>query len=422
MNYSGSINYLNSFLNFERILWTAKPGSWNLTRMRLLLDLFEHPEKNFTPVIIAGTKGKGSTGFFLESILNYHRIKVGFYHSPHLMDVRERIRIGGRMVTKQQWLAGFRKIKEKLKKHTWPEKIGTPTYFEILTLLAALVFQEKKVEVGIFEIGMGGRFDAANAIQTDIAILTPIDFDHEAILGSTLSQIAGEKAAIIHERAHVISSPQHPEAQKVIRARMKQMHAKEHPVRFLPDARLKLRGDFQKVNASVALEAARLVVDKEGKMLNKTLYQKALMESNWSGRFETVPGQPEFLLDVAHNPSSARALERNLKRAYPRRRKTIICGLSRDKNADLFLSALASASDTIIITRAQNARSLEIEPLTAKARKMFRVVIPMPDMRSAIEAALAVSDAKDMIVITGSFYLVGEAIAFLKEKHEQGAS
>ena len=218
MTYSQSLNYLNSFLNLERIIFTPNNRLWNLERMELLLKWFSHPEKSFFPVLIAGTKGKGSTGFFLESILIEAGIRTGFYSSPHLEDPRERIRIQGRMISKKVWCKGVEAIRRVLKKYSVSPLRMPPrfekeimrgvTYFEILTLLAALLFKKAGIKAGIFEVGMGGRLDATNALGAKVVILTPVHLDHEAILGGTIAKIAVEKAAVVHKGSEVVLSPQ----------------------------------------------------------------------------------------------------------------------------------------------------------------------------------------------------------------------
>jgi len=206
MNYSESLRYLNSFLNLERITFIPGNRLWNLRRMQILLKWFPPKKRaqDFLPILIAGTKGKGSTGYFLESILGASRIPCGFYTSPHLEDPRERIRIRGRMVSRGVWTRGVNQIRKGLTGRRLPPAAGEFTYFEIMTLLAILLFRQAGLRIGIFEVGMGGRLDATNALAAPLVILTPINLDHEAFLGNTVGKIAAEKAAIIHRGARVV--------------------------------------------------------------------------------------------------------------------------------------------------------------------------------------------------------------------------
>ncbi len=317
---------------------------WKLERMRRLLDLFDHPQKSFLPVLIAGTKGKGSTGFFLQSILNAADIPAGFYSSPHLETPRERIRIQGKIISKPLWVHLLTQIRRKLGKSviaspdtnvsvpqsggketaviaspdtnvSVPQSggketavIASPdanasvpqsdvkggvviageakqsqvrdcfvaknaprndelimkllehvTYFEIMTLMAALTFKEQGMRIGIFEAGMGGRLDATNALRAKIIVLTPIGLDHQEFLGNTVAAIASEKAAVIHAGADAILAPQSPQAMRVIRARAKQMNARLWPVTQTTRFKTGLLGDHQRWNAAVAIKAAEIL-------------------------------------------------------------------------------------------------------------------------------------------------------------------
>ncbi len=256
MNYFQSFRYLNSFTNLEKLAQFPKNSFFNLKRMEHLLKISGHPEKNFFPILIAGTTGKGSTGFFLESILKANGIQTGYYHSPHVEGPRERVRVQGAMASPKLWAEELSAIQKLLHKKPLPETWGVLTYFEILTFLAILVFAKEDVKVGIFEVGLGGRLDATNVLKAPVVILTPIHLDHEAFLGKTIAKIAAEKAAIIKPKGHVVIGKQCPEAFRVIRGVVKRNKGtlrKAKPVFGIP---LGLAGDFQNWNAGVALKAA----------------------------------------------------------------------------------------------------------------------------------------------------------------------
>ena len=182
-SYRQALTFLNSLLNFEQIP-KAHARSWNLKRMRDLQRRFGHPERGVFTVVIGGTKGKGSTGFFLSEILRQSGLRVGFYSSPHLEEARERIWIQGRPVSRKDFSRGLLRIKKRL-----GPQAPNFTYFEILTLLASLLFKEKRLDVAVFEVGMGGRLDATHTLPAKLVILTPIHFDHEAFLdGNALEE------------------------------------------------------------------------------------------------------------------------------------------------------------------------------------------------------------------------------------------
>ncbi len=414
MDYSNSLHYLNSFLNLERIQ-VPTPRTWNLGRMRLLMDWAGHPEKSFFPVLIAGTKGKGSTGFFLESILKASGQRTGFYSSPHLQDPRERIRLNGKMISKNLWAKEIGKIRRMLSGRRLPKSLGEFTYFEIMTLLAMLAFKKEGVEIAIFEIGMGGRLDATNVLRPKLVMLTPVHLDHEAILGNTIAKIAGEKAAIIKPRSYVVAAPQVPEAMKVIRAQVRKAKARLYPHangRQVP-AKLGLAGDFQRMNAGVAVQAANLLQSRFGFQITPQGRLKGLANRHWPGRMETIrSGGVEFLLDGAHNPISIEALVRNLKQMSPARKQILVFGTARDKKADRMLSILAQSFDEVILTHAANPRSYEVEALLLKAKGLFKRIYPFAKVSEAIAFAQRHASSKSRVVVTGSFYLIGEARDF----------
>lgn len=407
MNYSQSLRYLDGFLNLEQLVWRPDNRFWNLKRMTCLLDWLGHPEKDFFPVLIAGTKGKGSTGFFLESILCASKIRTGFYSSPHLEDPRERIRLQGKMISKALWAAGLTKIQAALRGRQLPAGYGGLTYFEIMTALAILAFQKEKIRIGLFEIGMGGRLDATNALDAQVALLTPIHYDHEAFLGHTLAKIAGEKAAIIRPGAAVVVSPQKAAALSVIRSVLRKQKAHGYFVKPLAAQPVGLEGEHQRTNAGAATQAAVILRDRFGFRVSARALRQGVQQRAWPGRLEARPGRPSWLLDAAHNPSSVAALVRYFKRA-PKKQRLLIFGTSRDKKSDRLLQQLSTIFDTVILTRIPNPRSQELPVLLQQARVHFRQVYPAANVRAAMALARAVAQPKTEVVATGSFYLIGE--------------
>ncbi|MBI3307565.1 MAG: bifunctional folylpolyglutamate synthase/dihydrofolate synthase [Candidatus Omnitrophica bacterium] len=407
MNYSESLHYLNSFLNLERIVYAPHNRLGNLRRMRILLDWAGHTEKNFFSILIAGTKGKGSTGFFLESILKAGGIRTGFYSSPHLEDPRERIRINGRLISKEKWAKGIDAIRRILSKRRLNPRYGDFTYFEIMTLLAIQLFREEKIKIGIFEIGMGGRLDATNVLPARLVAITPIHLDHEAFLGNTVAGIAREKAAVIHGRADVVVSPQSAAAFREIKRRIVNQKAllwRASKVR----GKVGLAGDFQKMNAGAAVQMARILGEKYGFPVSRRAIQKGLQAKDWPARMEILKGKPDFLLDAAHNPAACEALVRNLKKDYANRRSWLIFGVSRDKKSGLMLQLLSRYFKECILAPLPNPRNQEMAVLLAQAGQYFQNVYPAGSIPEALRTVRALADSKDIIAATGSFYLVGE--------------
>ncbi|MBN1689142.1 MAG: hypothetical protein JW893_08585 [Candidatus Omnitrophica bacterium] len=409
MNYTQSLRYLNSFLNLERILYSPKNRLWNLKRMDYLLKWGKAPNRSFFPVVIAGTKGKGSTGFFLESILRASGIPVGFYSSPHLESPRERIRLNGRVISVSDWTRGVQTVQRTLKGHRLPSGMGAFTYFEIMTFMAMLVFREKKIRAGIFEVGMGGRLDAVNVLRAPLSIITPIAMDHEALLGKNLQAIACEKAGVIHKKADVITGPQKKEAMKGIHARVKKMKAYLWKAKPLRQEAFSLAGDFHQVNGGLASEAARVLRESYGfSQISKESVRCGLKAEDWPGRMEYFKRGPRILLDAAHNPASMEALVRNLKRQHREREVVLIFGSSRDKNAGEMFKILSRYFSKVIVTRTPNPRSQEIHELLVAALPYFDNIIPVSYPLEALKTAGAVISKNGLIVVTGSFYLLGE--------------
>lgn len=402
MNYKQSLFYLNSFLNLERSVLHPNPRFWNLERMRWLLRQFDCDKAPFTRVLIVGTKGKGSTGFFLSSILNAAGILTGFYSSPHLETVRERIRIRGRRVSEKLWAQGMTGIRNKLMRHPVPEKLGQPSYFELVTLLAVLLFKKQKVRVAILEAGLGGRLDATNALDPDLVLITPIHLDHEALLGNTIAKIAREKAAVTRPSSDVIVASQSKEAARVIENEIAQKKAVRWPLDQRKHA-TKLEGDFQKENATVAQTAVKVLREKYGYPISDRAIQEGLNATDWPGRMERMG---RVLIDGAHNPASIEALVKNLQ---PEDSKGIlIFSAARDKRAGQMLASLARVFKTVVLCPVPNPRSFEVATLVSYAKPHFPQIFPAENIENALQLAAQLAGPTGRIVATGSFYLIGE--------------
>ena len=303
------------------------------------------------------------------------------------------------------------------------------TYFEIMTLLAMQAMKRAGIQIGIFEVGMGGRLDATNVLPAKLAILTPIHLDHEAILGNTIAKIAYEKAAIIKRGASVVVAPQKKQAIKVILIRSRAQKAKLYEIKWgqtpkgqigSDPIKVGLAGDYQRTNAAAAQKAAELLRDQFNYPVTSRGLDQGVRAKNWPGRFEILKrGGAEFLLDGAHNPISIEALVRNSKRLYPNRKRLLIFGTARDKKSALMLRTLSRYFSDIIVTRAQNPRSIDVETLLLQSRGLFSTITPAGTVREALEAARRRKMAGGLIVVTGSFYLIGEIRKKLKGKSKK---
>lgn len=427
MNYSKALRYLNSFTDLEKLSQFPKNSFFNLKRMEHLLKAAGHPEKKFFPILIAGTTGKGSTGFFLESILGANGIRAGYYHSPHVVEPRERIRLQGTMASRELWAQGLSEIRKILRAKPVPKAWGVLTYFEILTFLAIWIFAKTDVTIGIFEIGLGGRLDATNVLKAPLVILTPIHLDHEAFLGPTIAKIAAEKAAIIKPRGHIVIGKQFPEALRVILGAVKRNRGtlwKARPVSGIP---LGLAGDFQKWNSGVALKAAEILKKYFDLPITFERSRKGLQFRNWKGRMETFQrGGRRFILDGAHNPISMRELVRSL-RNQPRRDRVsarsetrslrgewLVFGAMNDKNSREMLKTASGFFRKVILTCIAGRRAKPVALLVEEAKGLFKCVLTAQNAGEAFCLAEKVSNPGAVLAVAGSFYLVGEARKILK--------
>jgi len=400
--------------------------------MEHLLRISRHPEKKFFPILIAGTTGKGSTGFFLESILKANGIQTGYYHSPHVETPRERIRIQGAMASSRLWAEGLLTIRNLLSKNPLPGRLGVLTYFEILTFLAIWIFAKTGVRIGIFEIGLGGRLDATNVLKAPLVILTPIHLDHEAFLGNTIAKIAAEKAAIIKSRNHVVIGKQSPEALRVILGAVKKNRGTLWKARPVSGVTLGLAGSFQKQNAGVALKVAEILQRYFHFQIIPERIRQGLKYQNWKGRMEAFQQHGRrFILDGAHNPISTKGLIMSLRGAATEERRRgnlaryrllrcarndekkrnlwLVFGAMNDKNSREMLRILSGFFSKIILTGIDGNRAKTVSMLLDEAKGLFKCMLPAQNIREAFELVRKVSSTGDSVVVTGSFYLVGEA-------------
>ncbi len=431
MNYQESVAYLYSLGN--EVL-AMKLGLENISK---LLDALGNPEKNYLKVQIAGTNGKGSTVAFLEAICVAAEIRVGATTSPHLVSVTERVRINGAKISEKEF-AGYatrvRKTSESL------VEIGeletAPTYFEQVTAIALLAFAEAKIELAILETGLGGRFDATTAARAEIVALTPIDYDHQAILGETLAEIAAEKAAIIRANTKVVVAPQKNEAEKVINGKCREVgiepiYASEN-YKIKTDSEIlpslyatfhtpnddyknvmpSLLGRHQFQNAATAIAIAEILREFDFS-IPKFAIISGLENAKHKGRLEFYRG---ILFDGAHNVAGAKALREHLDE-FVRQPITMIFGAMRDKELTEIAAVLFPRAARLILTEPKNERSMKIEEILKCVPSDFtgEKVYAAKTVEEAIAKAREISGGGEhLILVTGSLYLVGEAQEILR--------
>ena len=411
--FAGVAGYLARFTDYERMIGGRYSGQpYDLRRMARLLEALGHPERGFPSVHIAGTKGKGSTAHFSEAIFRAHGLSTGLYTSPHLVHMLERIRLDGEPVSERLFVRTMNRMRRAMDRLR-------PTYFEIMTAAAFLIFAERRVGMAVIEVGLGGRLDATNLIRPSACGIARIDYDHMDRLGSTIGAIASEKAGILKPGVSAFTTETRPAALSVIRRKAREVRAPLTEVApagvrtgaatsFLWEGRrytLPALGAFQAENAALALSMARraLVTFDPAKAA------RGLAMARPPGRLEIVRRRPTWIVDVAHNPFAARASAAAL-RAIPGRRSICIFGASRDKDWRAMMAALAPEIDFWICTRADNPRAADPSELAGQAS----VGVTSANVASAMDLATLLARSNDRVLVTGSFYVAGEALTILR--------
>lgn len=428
MNFTEAVDYLFSLGN--EIL-AMKLG---LAAMERLLARLGDPHRGFRSILVAGTNGKGSTSACLASVLDAAGVKTGLFTSPHLIRATERIRIGDEEISPERFGALIGEVRAAADELIETGRLpAQPTFFEHLAAAAFLYFWEERVEVAVLEVGLGGRLDATNIVTPDIAVIASIGYDHQEYLGTTLTEIAGEKAAIIRPGARAfVSARQIPEAEEALRDHLKKIDARADWVEPLPvtgrdatgalrfevggrEIQTALRGRHQAHNAGLAVAVAREFLGASD--ATERAVASGLASVRWRGRLELIPGTPPVLLDGAHNPQGAETLADFLENDFARRPVTLVFAAMRDKPVRELLSPLARLVSRFIATEVSSSpRTLSSATLAGVAREIWNPADVLEEKRlpDALALAREVTPPDGAILVSGSLYLVGEAVAFLE--------
>ena len=409
-----ALTWLLSFSDPARgVGWnTASRGGleWNLRRTRVLLDFAGSPDRALKVVLVAGTKGKGSTAALLASVLSASGVKAGLSTKPHLQSFRERIRVDGMAISDPALAQGIDALRPLVLtlSRLLPEA-GAPTTFELTTVLALAHYAAESCAVAVLEVGLGGKFDATNATDPHISVITPISHDHTKELGSGIGRIAAEKAGIIRPGRRALIAPQPAVAQAVIVAACTRTGTPWTSVRPMTPAAaqragLALVGAHQRANAAVALAAAQALAEHG---VPARADGTGLAALRWPGRFEIIAGSPTIVLDGAHNDGSATALSAALRAEFPRRKIRFVLGLMADKDARAVVKPLIQLAAAVEATRPRGPRALAPASLARIIRGV--PVRTHDDVAAAIAAARRGATARDVVCVTGSLALVGEA-------------
>lgn len=416
---------------------------FDLAHMRVLLSELGDPQTKIRSVLIAGTNGKGSTAATLASILRVAGHKTGLYTSPHLVVVNERIRVNGEPISDPAFSALHERVEAAAAKLTAHGDLPWhPSFFEMLTAMALLHFAETNVQVAVLEVGMGGRLDATNVVEPTVAVITDIDLDHQKFLGNTIAEIAAEKAGIIHPSGLLVTLPQHPQANEVIgRAVIDRGARAISAAQYLPSLSPKddwggknvyplrvmeqqitvnspLVGRHQLRNIALAIAAAEQL-NEAGIQITAADIERGIRETQWPGRFQVIPSakdRPEIILDVAHNPAGAWALRSALSDRYEGRSLTLLFAVLRDKAVEDITKILFPLADRVIVTGVNNPRSATPDEIAEAGHQSGTNVTKVESVSKAIEAAVQTTPSNGLLVITGSIYLVGEALQWLRNQ------
>ena len=402
MTYSESVHFLYSLGNEVQ---TAKLG---LERIATLLGALGSPHRTGRFVHVAGTNGKGSTSAMIEAGLRATGIRTGLYTSPHLSEPTERIQIAGKPVSQAQFAEAFTEVHKIAERMLQAGEIDLhPTYFESVTAMAFLLFVRERVDTVVLEVGLGGRLDATNVVTPSLSVITPIDLDHQVFLGRTLPEIAAEKAGILKPGVPAIFAEQPPEAETVLRAHAQGPYtmSRDWAITDLAidqrGSRFRLRGldivcplagRHQVENArTAAIALHELGVSPAG-----------IAATRWPGRLEHVSQRPDIILDGAHNPAGTRALIDYIRQFYAGRNIWIVYGVMRDKAVAEMSALLFPLARRVILTAPDNSRAMPPEDIPAPGATVTHTV-------GEAMALLKEAAADDVIFITGSLFVVGEA-------------
>ncbi len=398
-----------------------------LDRMDQALSLFDHPEKKFPSFHIAGTNGKGSTAAMLHRILSQSGYRVALYTSPHLVSFTERIRIGDEEIAPNEVVA----LADEIWDRTTAGKVSL-TFFEFITVMAFVYFARHAIDVGVIEVGLGGRLDATNLVRPVVSLISTISKDHEAYLGSDLLSIAREKGGIIKKGIPVVCGALPTEVAALLKNIADDHHAPSYFLGrdftfslkntdlfdytgmkwCLNSVDVALRGRHQKRNAALALGA--LEVATQNFPVNEAALREGLKAVRWPGRFEIIQDRPTVILDGAHNGEGVKALVEEIENFRQRRKVKLLFAAMEDKDWQFMLESLSEVADEVVLTRVNMERCADPHRLASELNGKVPS-LAIEDSRSAVEYVLARAESNDIILVAGSLYLLGEIRPILQE-------
>jgi dihydrofolate synthase/folylpolyglutamate synthase len=412
-----------------------------LRNMAAAMKAMGHPERGFPSVLVGGSKGKGSLCAFLTAILEAAGHRTGMFTSPHLIDVRERICVGGSPLSGREFARALDGVRNSL-----GGRRSALTYFEWLTAMAIRHFADGQVDIAVFEVGLGGRCDATNIVPAGLSIVTEIEKEHTEYLGTTLLQIAREKGGIIKEGGAFCSGVTSPSARRGLAALARErgvvprwldraarwsvtghspgglrMNLELGSVNY-GDLSIGLLGRHQARNAALAVLAVEELRGK-GFEIGEDDVREGLFRARWPGRCDYRPGNPAFFLDGAHTPSSARALASTLEELFPRRRRVLLFGALKDKKVRRLADTLFPGFCKVVLVRPPEERGLSPRDLLRRlAPAQRRVCLPAAGIGEAFDLAVGEAGPSGLVVAAGSLFLVGAVLGRLPTARGGAAS
>lgn len=439
MNYEESIAYLEQAASFG-----IKPG---LERINAILAKLGNPENAYKVIHVTGTNGKGSVVAMITSVMENAQLRIGRYVSPHLIDYTERIYVGGKDISREDFAKAATAVREAAEKAV-AEGVEEPTEFELLTAMAFWYFKEQKVDYAVMEVGMGGLYDSTNVITPVVSVITNVAMDHMKYLGNTLQEIAHQKAGIIKEGVPVVTAAQHVALKQLkkdahekkariyfygrdfeIDSRQKWHHGQvvtvkrkdmpkelEKSLLFVPFV-----GTHQAVNAAVATMALSLVM-KQDHRINENDLREGLARATWKGRFEIhdVNGVT-YVMDGAHNPAGAEALQEALLEQYPDKRRIFVFTSLEDKDTGTVIQLLMRKGDKVFACEAPTPRTRKVEEIgkLIEEQKLNVDFKAESSVDQALEDATAAAGEGDIVLICGSLYILGDAMQYIARKESE---
>lgn len=436
MSNADALAYLK---NRER--FGIKFGLENIDR---IAERMGRPEHSFGSILIAGTNGKGSTAALVESMLRAAGKTTGLYTSPHIQHLEERVRVLGRPISQQELAVAVGRVAHAV--HTQPQRavgaLTEPTFFEAVTACAFAAFRARGVELAVLEVGMGGRWDATNIVPALVSAITPIGFDHEKFLGTTLAAIAAEKAAIIKPGRPVVVGRLEPEALRVVEDEAAKNDAPLHcieseveldavetatghrvwlrtPQRVYERLELPLRGSHQLDNLAQAVRILELTMEDPsfGRLTEpaEDIVARGVAQTEWRGRLQRIEGEPPLLLDAAHNVMAAAALGRFL-REHPREGRVLLFGVMKDKRVEEMLDHLLPHVTELVATRPKMSRARRPEGIAEFARGRGTPAEAVATSAEGLQIARDKARSGGEVIVAGSIFLLGEVQTLLDEE------